>query len=261
MWGGDYKFGGGGSVDEIPPNNRLAGLSDDELVERAQVRPVEGQIPIEVWEAWVVLYVRYNNHILNTILGYLGSSQLESVAVDLTDGTFTKAFDALPKKKKESPFAAWLTVIARHETLKWFEQKATSLQAYTERQEEHQLSAESASWVFLVGTKLEQPADIELRELIELAKNTLSNREYQVFVLYYEEGLGIEEIASKLGAKPKTVRQTLWRATVRFKLFYEGPRPSTRKKKRKKASDGLPPSDEKQPQPIPHQRKEGGKHG
>jgi RNA polymerase sigma factor (sigma-70 family) len=235
-------------VDEIPPNTRLAGLSDDELIERARVRSAEGEkIPAEAWEAWVVLYVKYNHLILNAILGYLGDPQLESVAADLTGDTFTKAFDALPKKKKDSPFEAWLRAIARNETWKWFKQKTTSLQGYMERQQEYHVSAESSSWISPVGAQLEQPADIELRESIELAKNTLSDKEYEIFVLHFEEGLEVEEIASKLGAKPKTVQQALWRATTRFKVFYEGPRPSTRKNKRKKASDGLPPSGETPP--------------
>ena len=256
MWGGDYNFGGGGSVGEISPNNSL---SDDELVECAQVRTAEGKIPYEAWEAWVALYERHKSRIITTILYFLGDPYLHNVAIDLTDSAFTKALKALPKKKA-GPFGAWLNVIARNETRKWFlRQKTTSLQGYMERQEELGLTGESLSWVFLVGGKLEQPADIELRELIELAKKTLSNREHQIFVLHYEEGLELEEIASKLNAKPKTVQQTLWRATTRFKSFYEGPRPSTRQKKRKHASDGLPPSDEMIPQPIHHQGKEGRK--
>jgi RNA polymerase sigma factor (sigma-70 family) len=235
-------------VDEIPLNSGLAGLSDDELVERAQVRAAEGEkIPAEAWEAWVVLYVKYNDLILNAILGYLGNPQLESVAIDLTGDTFTKAFDALPKKNKKSPFEAWLRAIARNETWKWFKQKTTSLQGYMERQQERKLAQEDPNWVSPVSAALDQPADIELRESIELAKNTLSDKEYEIFVLHYEEGLEVEEIASKLGAKPKTVQQALWRATTRFKFFYEGPRPSTRKNKRKKASDGSSPSDEPPP--------------
>ncbi|HEU5200331.1 MAG TPA: sigma-70 family RNA polymerase sigma factor [Ktedonobacterales bacterium] len=249
-------------MDEILLNSRLAVLSDDELVERAQVRPAGGgEISVEAWEAWVVLYVRYNDRILNAILGYLGNPQLESVAVDLTDGTFTKAFDALPKKKKGSPFVAWLRAIARNETWKWFRQHTTSLQGYMERRAAQQLPEEDPGWVSPVGARLEQPADIELREAIELAKNTLSDKEYHIFVLRYEEGLEVEEIARKLGAKPKTVQMALWRATTRFKVFYEGPRPSTRQNKRNKASDGSPPSGETQPQPAPQQRKEGRQHG
>jgi RNA polymerase sigma-70 factor (ECF subfamily) len=248
-------------VDEIPLNSRLAGLSDEKLVELAQVRPAEGQIPNEVWEAWVVLYVRYNERILNAILGYLGNPRLYTVAVDLTDSTFTKAFDALPKKKKGSPFVAWLRAIARNETWKWLGQQTLSLQGYMERRAADQLPMEELDWVSPVGARLDQPADIELRESIELAKNTLSDKEYLVFVLHYEEGLEVEEIASILGDKLKTVQMALWRAATRFKVFYEGPRPSTRKNKRKKASDGSPPSGETQPQPIPQQRKEGRQHG
>lgn len=224
--------GGGGVVGNAP----LDSLADDELVGRAQVRTAEGKIPLAAWEAWVVLYERHNNRILNTILHFLGDPRLYTVAVDLTDNTFTKALDALPKKKPGS-FRAWLNAIALNETRKWFHQKATSLQGYMEWQEEHQLSAETPGWVSPVGAKLEEPADIELRELIELAKNTLSNREHHIFVLCYEEGLSVEEIASQLGAKLKTVQQTLWRATSRFKLFYEGPRPATRQHKRKNAPD------------------------
>lgn len=221
----------------ISPNNSLESLSDDELVEQAQARTADGKIPIAAWEAWVVLYERHKKRIINNILHFLGDSHLYTVATDLTDSTFTKALDALPRKRP-GPFRAWLNAIARNETRRWFGEKATSLQAYMDWQEAHELPAETLSWVFLVGGKLEQPVDVELRELIELAKNTLSHREYQIFVLYYEEALELEEIASKLNARLASVRQTLWRATTRFKLFYEGPRPFPQPKKRKKALDG-----------------------
>ena len=230
----------------ISPDDPLGSLSDDELVERAQERTAEGRIPLAAWEAWVVLYERHKKRTINNVLHFLGDSHLYTVAADLTDSTFTKALDALPRKRPGS-FRAWINAIARNETRRWFGEKATSLQAYIDWQEAHELPAETLGWVFLVGGKLEQPVDVELRELIELAKNTLSHREYQIFVLYYEEALELEEIASKLNARLASVRQTLWRATTRFKLFYEGPRPFPQPKKRKKALDGLPSSDEAAP--------------
>lgn len=230
----------------ISPDDPLGSLSDDELVKRAQERTADGRIPHAAWEAWVVLYERHKKRTITNILHFLGDARLYTVAADLTDGAFTKALDALPRKKP-GPFRAWLNAIARNETRRWFGEKATSLQAHIDWQEAHELPGESPSWVFPVSGKLEQPVDVELRELIELAKDTLSQREYQIFVLHYEEGLEVEEIAGKLNARLASVRQTLWRATTRFKLFYEGPRPFPQPKKRKKALDGLPSSDEDVP--------------
>lgn len=220
-------------MDDFNTELTLSQLNDDELVKRAQVRTEEGRLPAEAWEAWVVLYQKHQKSLLNTILGFLGSPQLYSVAVDLVDSTFTKALEALPKKNQGSPFAPWLRAIARNETWKWFQhQRVTSLQGYMEQVEDPE-QAEEPGWVFLTGGHLAQPTDIELRESIERAKMILSDREYQVFVLHYEEGLEVEEIASELNMRPASVRQMLWRATTRFKSDYEGPRPATRKKRPK----------------------------
>ena len=235
----------------------LDSLSDDELVELAQVRTVDGKTPATAWEAWVVLYERHKKRILNIVLHILGDSSLYWDAVDLTDSSFTKALNALPGKQPGS-FTSWLTTIAKNETLKWFlSQKVTSLQRYLKRQEERGLTEESSNWSFPISGKLEQTADIELRELIELAKNFLSNREYQIFVLHYEEGWEVEEIADKLNARLETVRQTLWRATSRFKRVYEGPRPTAQQKKRKKAPDGLQSPGDTSPLSDTNQGKEG----
>ncbi len=193
---------------DSPPGD-LDSWPDVELVGLAQMR-IEGGILI-AWEAFKVLWRRYVNEVANTVHVFLLRTYFISdhdLAEQLTQEAFVKAWDALPKKNPQAPFIAWIKRIAINEA--WQDRRKHRREIALTNDEEQSTDNSDP----LEQSPEEQAA---LQDAIERTKMRLSEQERAVFTLHHEQGYSEAEIASMLGIRVSSVRQTLWRATRRFR--------------------------------------------
>lgn len=139
------------------------------------------------------LYETYLSRIFDYTLGMLRN---RSDAEDATSSTFLKAVERLGDLRDSAAFKGWLYAIARNETLRIVEgrKKATPVA------EHHESSASHRTAVALQPEESAEGAD--LRELLDEAAATLSERDRNVFELTVRHGMGSAEVARVLDVRP-----------------------------------------------------------
>ena len=163
---------------------------DGELVRRSQAGDQE---------AFRALYERYAPQVYSFLLGYFHDSAL---AEDLTQETFVRAWEALPRYKERGYFRAWLFRIARRLAIDADRYRKIRPQTFFE-EEAFPSQAQDP------GEILEQKqAFNELRVALENLK-----KEYrEVIVLRFLLGLSVAETASVMDRSQGTVRVLQHRA-------------------------------------------------
>lgn len=117
------------------------------------------------------------------------------VAEDLTQQTFIKAWQALPRFRRKAQLSTWLHKIAYHEYTHWL------------RAKRDHADLDSANQVAAPHTE----ADWE-RFVLPQALARLSEEQHSVFLLYYLQELSIREIAEILDIPGGTVKSRLFSA-------------------------------------------------
>ena len=114
-------------------------------------------------------------------------------AEDLTQQTFVKAWEALPRFRRKAQLATWLHKIAYHEYTHWLRAKRdhASLDGFAE----------------LPDTN--RDTDFE-NFILPPALAQLSEEQRSVFVLYYLQELNVREIAAVLDIPAGTVKSRLF---------------------------------------------------
>jgi len=162
------------------------------------------------WAAFEQLYKRRVQEVHDTIYAHLCKRYFpdRDLAWQLTQETFVQAWDSLPKKTTQSPFVPWMKRVGINEARQYLRKmgRETTL---TEEQNPFLNPSESSP-----EEQIEQTA---LRERIERVKARLTRRQLTVFILHYEEGLSLQEIAQRLNLQPATIWQALYRANGRFR--------------------------------------------
>ena len=130
-------------------------------------------------------------------------------AADLTQNTFTKAWNAIDRFKGASTFRTWLFSIARNEFL----QEMRIRGKYPELVEYTDLELVSDP-----GTPLEEELDArDLQDLLQKQVQTLPGKYREVISLHYFSGLSLREVAATLSVPHGTVKSRLNTALTQLK--------------------------------------------
>ena len=137
---------------------------------------------------------------------------------DLTQETFIKAFNALPRFKFEYPFSRWLYKIASNRCIDHLRRKrfqAVSLDQPLQTKDGGEMTMEPPD-------RGPEPDDLllakERAEMLREALETLPEKYRTVIRLRHEEELEYQEIADRLGHPLGTVKAHLFRAR---KMLYK----------------------------------------
>lgn len=172
-----------------------ANLEEIRLIERA----MKGDA-----QAFGELYVLHLDAIFRYILIRIGTIE---DAEDLTEQTFLKAWEALPRYRQiGKPFISWLYRIA-HNVVIDFHRKNSQLLKLNEgllqqRKEEYQTSE-----------SLEIRENEELSILSEAIRK-LSGEQQQVIILRFFEGMSHRQVAQVIGKNEGTCRMIQYRALL-----------------------------------------------
>jgi RNA polymerase sigma-70 factor (ECF subfamily) len=178
----------------------------------------DSQIIREIKDGNVQLYTllieRYERKILAFIYHMLKSSNLESMAEDLCQETFYKAYRSLQTfREVEASFSTWLYTIARNTVLSELRKQKMQQVSLEDSGIQPQVSADS------------QPEHSILRHekvsMVRKAINNLPEKQRSALILreYYQ--LDYQEIASILGQTVSSVKSLLFRARASVKMQLE----------------------------------------
>lgn len=165
-------------------------------------------------QAFALLVRRHQERVFRFVLRMLGS---RDEAMDLTQDSFLKAWNALPGWRPEARFATWLFQIARNATLDALRRHA--------RVEFVPLDAEPGGEAAIEprdGAPLpeEQLADRQRIGLLERALAALPAEQREILLLRELEDMSYAEIATTLGINEGTVKSRLARARVAALAHY-----------------------------------------
>jgi len=178
----------------------------------------DSQIIREIKDGNVQLYTllieRYERKILAFIYHMLKSSNMESMAEDLCQETFYKAYRSLQTfREVEASFSTWLYTIARNTVLSELRKQKMQQISLEDSGVQPQVSADS------------QPEHSILRHekvsMVRQAINNLPEKQRSALILreYYQ--LDYQEIASILGQTVSSVKSLLFRARASVKMQLE----------------------------------------
>ena len=172
--------------------------------------------------AFEALYRSHQAGIFTFVRSLVGEWEL---AADLTQQTFVRAWESLPRLRQVGAFGGWLhriaTNLVRDEAKAGrakFEMAASGLgDADTPWREVEDSSAERPETMVVSA---------ELRQRVRSALADLPPEQRAVVVMHHLEGLSVTEIAHALEVRPGTVMSRLARAReamrVRLKPYVEG---------------------------------------
>jgi RNA polymerase sigma-70 factor (ECF subfamily) len=165
-------------------------------------------------QLYSLLIERYERKILAFIFHMLKSSNLESMAEDLCQETFYKAYRSLQTfREVEASFSTWLYTIARNTVLSELRKQKMQQVSLEDSGVQPQVSADS------------QPEHSILRHekvsMVRKAINNLPEKQRSALILreYYQ--LDYQEIASILGQTVSSVKSLLFRARASVKMQLE----------------------------------------
>jgi len=158
-------------------------------------------------EAFEALYRAHQSGIYTFIRSQVREAEL---AADLTQQTFVRAWEALPRLRALGAFRGWLHRIAanlvRDEVKSGrarLEVTVTSLAGDDDEAEIEFPAADTAETVVVAN---------ELRDQVRAALAHLPAEQRAAVVMHHLEGLSVTEIAHALGVRPGTVMSRLARA-------------------------------------------------
>ena len=178
----------------------------------------DSQLIREIKDGNVQLYAelirRYERKILAFIFHMLKGTQLESLAEDLCQDTFYKAYRSLRTfREVEASFSTWLYTIARNTVLSELRKNRTVKISLEESGKEPHAGDETL------------PEQTVLRNekvyLVREAINKLPEKQRSALILREYDQLDYQEIANILGQTVSSVKSLLFRARSSVKLQLE----------------------------------------
>ncbi len=166
-------------------------------------------------EAFETLYRTHHPGIYAFIRSQVREAEL---AADLTQQTFVRAWEALPRLRASGAFRGWLHRIAanlvRDEAKSGRARLEVSVTALTVDEDDPPVEFVSAKTTETIAV------ENELRSEVRSALGRLSPEQRAVVVMHHLEGMSVTEIAWALGVPPGTVMSRLARAreTLRQRL-------------------------------------------
>ncbi len=198
----------GGVVDK---KERTVASSEQAKVDDLLIRRfVDGD-----FHAFEILVVKYQRRIAASINAMVRN---DSVAEELTQETFLRAYRGLANFRFESAFSTWLYAIARNTATSYHRDghgradNAVSLDALTEKfgSDERLITAHAGERT--ASSPEDEVATQQLLARIQVAVSDLPAQMRDALLLREMEGLSYAEIAEKLGVPLNTVRSLIFRA-------------------------------------------------
>lgn len=155
-------------------------------------------------EAFGVLFAKYQQ----SILGYFSRRVPDlSIAADLTQETFARAFSYLPSfTPSNSSYQTYLIRIAHNLLVNYYRRaalrKTDDIEAYHH-----------------IGNGEDQEVRVQQKWGLSRARKKLTEREAQIFSLFYEEGLRVREIATAIDTSENAVKLHLSRARKKMRRY------------------------------------------
>lgn len=151
-------------------------------------------------EAFTVLVDAHYGRILHYVLGQVRD---RSIAEEVTQETFLKAFIGLRGLRDGHSFAPWLFAISRNELRDYF----------TGRHREKSTAALAEKRAWSAGARGER----DRVDALYSAITRLSEEHHEIVILKYFAGLSMQEIAALLGIEVKMVKSRLYEARKRLR--------------------------------------------
>ena len=171
-----------------------------ELVARAR----SGEV-----DAFEALYRRHQAGIYTFIRSQVRQSDL---AADLTQETFVRAWESLPRLRKAGAFRGWLHRIAAN----LVRDEVKSGRARLEITETALVDDSQQTWPEAPGAEMDGPEALlvsqEMKQQIWRALETLPAEQRAAVVMHHMEEMPVAEIAGVMGVRPGTVMSRLARA-------------------------------------------------
>jgi RNA polymerase sigma-70 factor (ECF subfamily) len=159
-------------------------------------------------DAFEALYRAHQGGIYTFIRSQVREAEL---AADLTQDTFVRAWESLPRLRQAGAFQGWLYRIARN----LVRDQARSGHARLETVESA-LTGEDDAGLHEPASEGDGPEDVlvskEMRGEIWRALGSLSPEQRDAVVMHHMQGMGTSEIAKVMGVRPGTVMSRLARA-------------------------------------------------
>ncbi len=162
-------------------------------------------------QAFAELVKRYTSAIYNVAYRFTNDAH---EAENVTQETFLRAWNALPRLALDKPLKPYFVKIAVNLCRDWAVQKKMATVLQFESEEEFDVPDEN-------GDPLRAVSDAELRERIQQKLEDLPPLLRTVITLRYTEEMSYEEIAAALDMPMNTVRTHLHRAKGRLRYLLE----------------------------------------
>jgi RNA polymerase sigma-70 factor (ECF subfamily) len=175
--------------------------------DRHEVRDLVARARAGEVDAFGALYRAYQGGIYTFIRSQVREAEL---AADLTQDTFVRAWESLPRLRQAGAFQGWLYRIARN----LVRDEARSGHARLETVASA-LSGDGDSGLHEPAEESDGPEDAlvskEMRGEIWRALETLPPEQREAVVMHHMQGMGTSEIAKVMGVRPGTVMSRLAR--------------------------------------------------
>lgn len=159
--------------------------------------------------AFQQLFDRYESDLYRFALYMCGSRMLSE---EIYQETWLRIMQVISKGKPVRHFKAFLFTIAKN--LYRDELRKCKIREWVTGEDEPQT-------LFHLHDNNEQERQLEFREYLHLALQTLSLRQRQVFVLIHIQGMSIKETAEMMGCAAGTVKATLHKAVCKVRKVFK----------------------------------------
>lgn len=155
-------------------------------------------------------YKSYSPKILNYLSTHLPNSE---DAQEVNNDVFLEAIDSLNLLNDEGNLEAWLYRIAHNKMVDYYRKRKIK-----------SLLLSQIPYLEIIDKEVHQPEFLfekdRIREKIEKALLSLSEKYQKILRLHYEEGLSVKDLAVKLNMSFKAAESQLFRARKQFIVNY-----------------------------------------
>ena len=148
------------------------------------------------------------------ILSYLSKKLPPEDAQEITNDVFLEAIDSLSILREKENVSAWIYRIAHNKMVDFYRKKKIKSMLLSQM-----------PFLQIVASEINQPEfqfeKDKVRDGIELALHTLSEKYQKILRLHYEENVPVKTIAEIFNLSFKATESLLFRARQSFKLAYE----------------------------------------
>ena len=157
----------------------------------------------------IKFYQEYSPRILRYLKKYLPIDEAKEILNDV----FLEAVDSMPTLQKQTNLQAWLYKIAHNKVVDFYRKKKIKT-----------LLLSHIPFLEVIAQKIYEPEfqyeKNKMRDAIQSALRSLSQKYRTILQLHYEQEKSIKEIALILDISPKAAESLLFRARQKFKEKY-----------------------------------------